>query len=136
MKFGRVQNAGEERTCPHCKATILSSATSCPICRHMLRAGAVSFEPPPKPTSCPLLVEGSLEHPGTGEALEYQVLMEVRDGTGKLLSRQMMGVGALHAAEKRIFSLRVEMSPAMPATDVKNNGSVSISQRPPRLSAS
>jgi hypothetical protein len=81
-------------------------------------------------------VEGTLEHPGTGDALEYQVLMEVRDGTGKLLSRQSMGVGGLHPAETRIFSLRVEMSPAIASTDLKNNGSVSGSQRPSRLSAS
>jgi hypothetical protein len=38
--------------------------------------------------------------------------MEVRDDSGKLLSRQMIGVGAFHATEKRIFSVRVEMSPA------------------------
>jgi hypothetical protein len=112
MKFGRAQDAGETRTCPHCRATILKSATSCPICRHMLRANAVPAEPRPKPTSCPLMVEGTLEHPGTEDAWEYQVLMEVRDAAGKLLSRQMMGVGALHASEKRIFSLRVEMAPA------------------------
>ena len=115
MKLGRVQTAGEARTCPHCKATILKSATSCPICRHMLRTNSVSFEPRSKPTTCPLLVEGTLEHSGAGDPWEYQVLMEVRDDTGKLLSRQMIGVGALQAAEKRIFSLRVEMSPATPS---------------------
>jgi len=38
--------------------------------------------------------------------------MEVRDGTGKLISRQSFGVGALHKAEKRTFTLRVEMSSA------------------------
>jgi len=38
--------------------------------------------------------------------------MEVRDDAGKLVSRQVIGIGALHPAEKRIFSLRVEMTPA------------------------
>ena len=33
---GRV-TPGEERTCPHCRATILRSATVCPSCGHNLR---------------------------------------------------------------------------------------------------
>jgi hypothetical protein len=81
------------------------------MCRHMLRANTVSFEPRSKLTTCPLLVEGTLENPG-GEAIEYQVLMEVRDDAGKVLTRQIIGVGALQVYEKRIFSLRVEMSTA------------------------
>lgn len=115
MRFGRAQTVGEARSCPHCKATILKSATSCPICRHMLRADSVNFQPRSKPTTCPLLVEGALEHPGPGDAWEYQILMEVRNDSGMLLSRQMIDVGALRTAEKRFFSLRVEMSPAAPA---------------------
>lgn len=113
MKIGRPSTAGESRSCPHCNATILKSATSCPICRHMVRA-AFSFDPGSALTTCPLLVEGTLQNPGGGDPLEYQVLMEVRDDTGKLLSRQIIGVGALHASEKRIFSLRIEMSSANP----------------------
>jgi len=112
MKIGRASTAGESpqllalpRDDPKC-------ATSCPICRHMVRATSVVFEPRSKPTTCPLLVEGTLEYPGAGDPLEYQVLMEVRDDAGKLLSRQVIGIGALHPAEKRIFSLRVEMTPA------------------------
>jgi hypothetical protein len=112
MKLIRTSTAGESRSCPHCRETILKSATSCPICRHMLRANSFGFEPRSKPTLCPLLVEGTFEHPGAGEALEYQVLLEVRDEVGKLLTRQVIGVGALHKAEKRIFSLKVEMTPA------------------------
>lgn len=114
MKIGRPSTAGESRSCPHCNATILKSATSCPMCRHMLRAATLSFEPRSTLTTCPLLVEGTLQNPGGGDPLEYQVLMEVRDDTGKLLSRQIIGVGALHASEKRIFSLRIEMSSANP----------------------
>jgi hypothetical protein len=45
--------------------------------------------------------------------LEYQVLMEVRDEAGKLLSRQCVGVGALRQGERRVVSLQVEMSPAL-----------------------
>jgi len=111
MKIGRASTAGESRSCPHCQATILRSATSCPICRHMLRANTVSFEPQSKLTTCPLSVEGTLEN-AAGDPMEYQVLMEVRDDAGKLLTRQIIGVGALHSSEKRVFSLRIEMSAA------------------------
>jgi hypothetical protein len=38
--------------------------------------------------------------------------MEIRNDSGKLLSRQIIDVGAVNVYEKRIFSLRVEMSPA------------------------
>jgi hypothetical protein len=68
-------------------------------------------EPRAHPSTCPLLVEGTINHPGEGEALEYSILMEVHDEAGRLLSRQTVGVGALQSAEKRVFSLRVEMAP-------------------------
>jgi len=57
-------------------------------------------------------VEGALKNSSENEALEYCVLMEVRDDNGKLLSRQSVGVGAIPRAEKRVFSLRVELAPA------------------------
>lgn len=101
---------GEARTCPHCKGTILKSAASCPLCHHVLRFVSVGAGNGSYPTTSPLLVEGEINHPDDGEALEYCILIEVRDGAGKLISRQTVGVGALHRAEKRIFSLRVEMS--------------------------
>jgi hypothetical protein len=111
MKIGRA-SAGESRACPHCQATILKSATACPICRHMLRANTLSFEAQAGLTACPLSIEGTIEHPGAGSPLEYQVLMEIRDDAGKVVSRQIVGVGALLPSEKRVFSLRVEMSDA------------------------
>ena len=111
MKAGRPA-AGESRICPHCKATILKSSAACPICHHNLRFVSVGAEPRARPTACPLLVEGTLDHPGEGEPLEYSVLVEVRNESGKLLSRQIIGVGAVEQMEKRVFSLRVEVSPA------------------------
>jgi hypothetical protein len=55
-------------------------------------------------------VVGTINHPGSGETLEYFILMEVRDESGKLVSRQSLGVGAIDKTQKRIFTLRVEMS--------------------------
>ncbi|MPZ77114.1 MAG: hypothetical protein GEU77_11385 [Deltaproteobacteria bacterium] len=112
MKTVGIAAAGQSRSCPHCKATILKSSVSCPLCRHVLRFGSTGAEEHSNRVPCPLSVEGTINHPGAGEAVEYFILMEVRDEAGKIISRQSLGVGALHQAEKRIFTLRVEMSSA------------------------
>jgi len=110
--FNRVPTAGESRICPHCKATILKSAASCPLCRHNLRLVSFASEPFARSNTCPLLVEGTLEHSGEGEPLEYSLFVEIRNEQGKLLAREIIGVGALDQTEKRVFSLRVEVAPA------------------------
>ncbi|MFQ5683508.1 MAG: hypothetical protein ACE5HC_09580 [Candidatus Binatia bacterium] len=110
MTGARTSAAGESRPCPHCKATILKSAASCPICHHLLKFEAVRKAAGPVPTHCPLSVEGTIRHPGKGAALEYSILLEVHDNTGKMISRQVVGVGAFRHAETRTFSLRVEVS--------------------------
>ena len=113
MKTGRAV-AGESRLCPHCKATILNTAVSCPMCRHVLRfGGTLGVVPQSSPTTCPLLVEGTIENPADGDAQEYFILLEIRDATGKLLSRQSVGVGALQPADRRSFALRIEMTAAV-----------------------
>jgi hypothetical protein len=109
MKDGPAA-AGESRICPHCNATILKSSTTCPLCRHNLRFGSVGGQPRSNETTCPLLVEGTLAHPGDEGAREYYILLEIRDAAGKLLSRQSLGVGAVQQSEKRVFSLRIEMT--------------------------
>jgi len=111
VKAGQA-TAGESRSCPHCRATILKSAATCPICRHNLRFVSIGNEPRTKETSCPLSVEGTLKNGVNGEVLEYFLLMEVRDEAGKVISRQSVGVGAIPQAAKRIFSLRIETTPA------------------------
>ncbi len=113
MRTSRVlYSAGESRACPHCKATILKSSSSCPLCHHVLRFVPIGEGSPSYPAQCPLSVEGTINHPGNGEAVEYSVLMEVHDEAGKLISRSTVGIGALQRTEKRTFSLRVEISPA------------------------
>jgi len=111
MKAGQAV-PGESRSCPHCRATILKSAATCPMCRHNLRFVSIGAEPQAKPTTCPLWVEGTLKNTESGGALEYYLLMEIRDEAGKVISRQSLGVGAIPQATKRIFSLRIETTPA------------------------
>lgn len=114
MITSRASVAGESRTCPHCKATILKSSICCPLCRHVLRFVSAGTAIRSNTTTCPLSVEGTIDHPGNEEAVEYSILLEVHDENGKLISRQTVGVGALRRAEKRIFSLRVELSSPLP----------------------
>ena len=76
-----------------------------------LRLRSAPSREPSRP-SCPLWVEGTLKNAGDGGALEYFLLMEVRDEAGKVISRQSVGVGAIPQASKRIFSLRIETTPA------------------------
>jgi hypothetical protein len=99
--------AGKTRTCPHCRATILESASVCPICRSHLR-----FDPHRArrlPSFSPLRVEGTIRHPPVGESWEYSVLLSIRNDRGEEISRQMVGVGALQPEEQRTFTLSVEV---------------------------
>jgi hypothetical protein len=99
---------GRTRTCPHCKATILESATVCPACDHHLRFGAEAHKRPQR-TNVPLLVEGTVQHPSGGEAWEFSVVLSIRDDRGQELTRRVVGVGALQPSEQRTFSLAVEV---------------------------
>jgi hypothetical protein len=111
MRASQMAVAGESRICPHCKETILKSSPSCPICHHVLRFVRLGADSDPHPTKCPLLVEGTINHGDNGEPVEYCVLMEVHDETGKVVSRHTVGIGALRRTERRTFSLRVEFFP-------------------------
>ena len=102
---------GATRVCPHCKTTILESASVCPACRHHLRfdesavAGA-------KPRISPLHVEGTISPPEGEAAWEYSVVVSIRNERGEEIARQVIGVGALYPDEQRTFSLAVEMTEA------------------------
>jgi hypothetical protein len=109
MSTARQQaGPGTTRTCPHCRATILESASVCPACRHHLR-----FDPGSAaaavPTFSPLRVEGTIKHPAVGETWEYSVLLTIRDDRGEEIARQVVGVGALHAHQQRTFTLAVDV---------------------------
>jgi hypothetical protein len=100
-------NSGKTRSCPHCKATILESATVCPGCLHHLR-----FDPAAQrmlPVATPLRVEGTIRHPPEGGTWEYSIVLAVRNERGEELTRQVVGVGALAPKDVRSFSLSVEL---------------------------
>ena len=100
---------GKTRTCPHCRATILDSATVCPGCHHHLRFDSAGAGQRVQPAATPLRVEGTLRHPVSGGALEYSVVLAIRNDRGEEIARQVVGVGALQPGDARTFSLAVEV---------------------------
>lgn len=109
MSNGTQGTAGKTRTCPHCRATILQSATVCPICRKSLRWDPhVAKHKPPGFSA--LNVEGTIRHPGNEPAWEYSMLVSIKNEKGEEVARQMIGVGTLHPSEIRTFTLSVEVS--------------------------
>ncbi len=101
---------GESRTCPHCKATILKSAVVCPACQHFLRFDAVRASRQAQAVSCPLRVEGTIRRPIEGGLCEYSVVVAVQNDRGEVISRRVVGVGALHPEEVRTFVVSVEVT--------------------------
>ncbi|HEY3935628.1 MAG TPA: hypothetical protein VGL65_13535 [Gemmatimonadales bacterium] len=108
MSTTRQGVPGTTRTCPHCRATILESASVCPACKHRLRFDA-STPQRATPSFSPLRVEGTIRHPQEGGAWEYSVLLSIRNERGEEVARQIVGVGALRPTEQRTFTLAVEV---------------------------
>ena len=108
VRLGTSSAAGATRTCPHCRQTILESASVCPACRHHLKfvPGAKARVPA---SFSALSVEGTIRHPRDGESWEYSVVVSVRDENGEEISRHVAGVGVMRAAELRSFTLAVEV---------------------------
>jgi hypothetical protein len=111
MNTSRTAAPGKTRTCPHCKSTILESASVCPACQHHLRFDPKAIvERRQQATVTPLRVEGSFRHPEGGtSAWEYSVVIAIRNDRGEELERRVVGVGALQAGEGRTVSLSVDV---------------------------
>jgi hypothetical protein len=111
---------GKTRTCPHCKATILESLSICPGCLHHLRFDSEAAKRQVAATSA-LRVEGLIRHPPLEEPWEYFVTIAIRNDRGEEVARQVVNVGALQGAEKRTFTLSVEMLPPQPPVPTNNS---------------
>ena len=109
MITGRFAGTGKTRTCPHCRATILDSATVCPGCHHHLRFDSTGTSQRVQPAATPLRVEGTVRHPSNGGSWEYSVVLAIRNDRGEEIARQVVGVGALQPGDARTFSLAVEV---------------------------
>jgi hypothetical protein len=108
MSTTSVANPGKPRICPHCRATILQSATICPACDHSLRFDSHRTRRA-APSFSPLRVEGTIKHPPAGEPWEYSIVLSILGNRGEEVTRQVVSVGALNPDEKRTFRLAVEV---------------------------
>ena len=110
MSTGRVALTGKTRICPHCKSTILESASVCPACQHHLRFDPKAIaERRMQATFSALRVEGAFRHPEDGDAWEYSIVVSVRNDRGEEVARRVVGVGALNANEGRTVTLSVDV---------------------------
>jgi hypothetical protein len=110
MSTGRVALTGKTRICPHCKSTILESASVCPACQHHLRFDPKAIaERRMQATFSALRVEGAFRHPAEGDAWEYSIVVSVRNDRGEEVARKVVGVGALNANEGRSIMLSVDV---------------------------
>lgn len=116
----RSGSPGATRACPHCKETILESASVCPGCRHHVRfasggtgtGGSVSAESAEAPPLTALRIEGSIRQPADTAAWEYSVVVSIKNEQGKEIARKLIGVGAMAPDEMRSFNLSVEVVPS------------------------
>jgi uncharacterized protein YbaR (Trm112 family) len=111
MSTLRPGTPGATRACPHCKATILESASVCPACRGHLRYDEASVLRE-KNKIVPLAIEGTLVPPPGDGVFEYAMVLTIRNERGEEVNRQVIGVGALYPGDERGFTLQVEMTEA------------------------
>jgi len=111
MSAARPAALGNTRNCPHCKSTVLASASICPACQHHLRFNLPTAAPAPTGYAA-LQIEGTVRHKQPEEPCEFCVVLSIADESGKQLSRQVVGVGVLQPEEMRRFSVSVNLLPA------------------------
>jgi hypothetical protein len=107
---GRVAAPGKTRVCPHCKTTILESASVCPGCNHHLRFDPNAMvERRAQSTFSALRVEGAFQNPEGADAWEYSVVVSIRNERGEEVARKVVGVGALEPRQNRTVTLSVDV---------------------------
>jgi hypothetical protein len=109
MNTLRAGQPGATRTCPHCKATVLESASICPGCRHHLRFGSGTKLAEESYTA--LSVDGTIAHRESGIVCEYCIVLDIANERGEQVIRQVVGVGALQPGERRRLNVSVQMLP-------------------------
>jgi hypothetical protein len=118
MIAARPASPGATRSCPHCRATVLLSASVCPACQHHLRFNAPQSAAAAATAAAgyaALQVEGTVRHKQPDEPCEFCVVLAIANERGEPISRQVVGVGVLQPSEVRKFSVSVNLVPARPA---------------------
>ena len=106
----RVGTPGKTRICPHCKTTILESASVCPGCNHHLRFDPKAIaESRARATFSALRVEGAFRNPEGVDSWEYSVVVSIRNDRGEEVGRKVIGVGALDPNDGRSVTMSVDV---------------------------
>ena len=108
----RAGSLGATRVCPHCKATVLQSASICPGCQHHLRFNAASAAEPESKGVSSMKIEGTIHHAVPNEHCEYCVVIAITNERGEKVARHVVGVGALQAGERHKYTFSVDLMPA------------------------
>src|SRR6202023_3234774 len=74
--------------------------------------------------------EETTRPPPLEQPLEYFVIIAIRNDRGEEVTRQVVNVGALQAAEKRTFTLSVEVLPPQAPVPTKSNASTGTFKSP------
>jgi hypothetical protein len=120
MSVARQGTFGATRICPHCKATVLQSASICPGCQHHLRFSAGNSEP--QSLGLPAMrIEGSIHHPSRNEQCEYCVVISITNEKGEKIARHVVGVGALQPGERHHYSFSIDLMPVRTGIDRKRS---------------
>jgi hypothetical protein len=108
-----ARSNGETRQCPHCRATILASATVCPGCSHHLRFGPQAPAGAAKAAEnvTAFRIEGAFNNGGSDAKREYSVIVAIKNDRGEVMARQVIGVGVVGPGDTRNVSLWVDMQP-------------------------
>jgi hypothetical protein len=109
MSAVRPAAAGRTRTCPHCKATILETASVCPGCQHHLRFDSEAQKQGAARSA--LKIEGKIQHPANEDPWEYCVVISAKNEKGEEVARNVVNVGVLQGTEHRTFVLSVDVMP-------------------------
>lgn len=132
MSSVRPVSPGKTRTCPHCKAVILESASVCPGCQHHLRFGSDAARVEVRNA---LQIEGRIKHPPGEEPWEYCVVVYVRNERGEEVARHVINVGALDKVEERVVTLAVDVMPPRPVVPVQKPAPVQPASARPAAGA-
>jgi len=108
----RPGSLGATRVGPHCKATVLQSASICPGCQHHLRFNSGSAAEPESKGVSAMRIEGSIHHSVPNEQCEYCVVISITNERGEKVARHVVGVGALQAGERHKYTFSVDLMPA------------------------
>ncbi len=112
MSVVRPGTLGATRACPHCRATVLQSASICPGCHHHLRFNSGGSGDTESKGVSAMRIEGSIHHPVADEQCEYCVVISITNERGEKVARHVVGVGALQAGERHKYTFSVDLMPS------------------------